>query len=160
MDFAILILKASQQYNPMIAITISNSVSAFRGAAASGAYEVTVYTAEDGPSYALDDGENPYAYLYLDINKTLTNRYVFYFVDSTSGGGSYPAIDGITAFIPIDAASPLSASVIAGLLKDAAVTAGFNASVSGANVTFTASETGNMPNASAQVGNLSITNGS
>lgn len=149
--------------NPMIAITLSNSVSAFRSggaSATSGTYEVTVYTAEDGPSYALDDGENPYEYRYLDINKTLTNRYVFYFVDSTSGGGSSPTVDGITAFIPVEASAPLSASVIAGLLKDAAVTAGFNASVSGANVTFTASETGNMPNASAQIGNLSITNGS
>lgn len=144
----------------MIAITLSNFVSAFRSVAAAGTYEVTAYTAEDGPSYALDDGENPYEYRYLDINKTLTNRYVFYFVDSTSGGGSSPAVDGITAFIPVEASAPLSASVIAGLLKDAAVTAGFNASVSGANVTFTASETGNMPNASAQIGNLSITNGS
>ena len=128
--------------------------------ATSGTYEVTVYTAEDGPSYALDDGENPYEYRYLEINKTLTNRYVFYFVDSTSGGGSSPTVDGITAFIPVEASAPLAASVIAGLLKDAAVTTGFNASVSGANVTFTASETGNMPNASAQIGNLSITNGS
>jgi len=148
-------------FNSAFSLTKGAFNSSFKSSGgASGTKEITVYTALDGPNYLVDDGERSYNYRYLAINKTLTSRYVFYFVDTGTGSGSPPSFDNITAYIPIDAAAPLSASVIAGLLQAEAAIVGFNASVLNANVTFTASENGNMPNAEADIGGLTITQGS
>lgn len=119
---------------------------------------MTVYTALDGPSYYLYDGERTHEYYYLKVNKTASLRYGFYFNDSNNGGTNPDA--GLTAQIIIDAYPELTASQIATNLYNAALSVGFNVSISGATVTFTASQTGNLLDAEATQGNMTITNGS
>jgi len=119
-----------------------------------GTYEITSYTAGDGPAYYLYDGERTHEYYYLKVNKTASLRYGFYFNDSNNGGTNPDA--GLTAQIIIDAYPELTASQIATNLYTAALAAGFNVSLAGTVVTFTASEIGNMPNAD---GGIVITNG-
>lgn len=120
-----------------------------------GTYEVTVYTALDGPSYYIFDGERTHEYYYLKVNKTASLRYGFYFNDSNNGGTNPDA--GLTAQIIIDAYPELTASQIATNLYNAALTAGFNVSILGTTVTFTASQIGNLLDAE---GATTITNGS
>ena len=123
-----------------------------------GTYEVTIYTAFDGPSYYLDDGEHTHEYYYLKVNKTASSRYGFYFYDSSAGTPGSSA--GLTEQIIVSAYPELTSSQIATNLYNAALTAGFNVSISGAVVTFTASETGNLLDAEYTQGNMTITNGS
>lgn len=127
----------------MIAITLLNSISAFRnrGAAAAGTYEVTVQPIESYSYY--DVGPDNPCY-YLLVSKTAAKRWLISIISVGSAGPdvfsneytneiSVAITPGMTA---IQVATALQVGILAG--TDLSVTR------SGSTLTFTASQTGNL----------------
>jgi hypothetical protein len=129
--------------NPMIAITLSNSVSAFRsgGIASAGTYEVTVQTLDNGAYYDTSVG-NPR--LYLLISKTASERWLFGL--DVSGSGA-PDVDSSqytnVASVPIDVS--WSSAEVADAVYTVILNAGFNVTINNTELTITASQTGDLP---------------
>ena len=123
----------------MIAITLSNSVSAFRsGGIVSGTYEVTLQYLDNGVYYDVG-ADNPR--LYLAVSKTASERWMFELNSPDSISANYSDYTN-SAIININ--NSMSEVDVATAVYNAAVSAGFNVSRSGAYVTFTASQTGDL----------------
>lgn len=123
----------------MIAITLSNSISAFRNrGAAAGTYEVTVQPIEEAAYYDVGPDEPA---LFLAISKTASVRYLFVL---QSPGSASPNYTDYTNLVTLIIGNMQTATQLATQIYNAAIAVGFNVTRSGATLTFTATQTGNL----------------
>ena len=119
-----------------------------------GTYEVTIMEFLGGYAYATEPDDPAYVFV---INKTASERWMFVLnVPDSSFPGAYYVYDYYES-VTIDTA--WTAVQVATAIYNAAVTAGFNVTIDGATLTFTASQAGNLTNALGTP-NPTITDGS